>query len=193
MRSSACNVACRISCGFGANTSVLTCNRPGTVRTFRERYDIPGIHVPRVVPDSLYIPARKPWICASYAAPARYATNSVTKPRYIPPLADLPLSFPPNRHMVRRNPMHFFNPFGAAHQSQEAASFPEVTANEIEARHANPRYSLGNWAARSPDRPLRMNSWPGFMSFGCCGSPSGDFLGRGTRVSGRTRGLGKLR
>jgi hypothetical protein len=89
--------------------------------------------------------------------------------------------------------MHFFNPFGAAHQFQEATSFPEVTANEIESRHGNPRCSLGNWATRSPDRPLRINSWPCFMSFGYCGSPSGNASRGGARESERTRGIGKLR
>jgi len=50
--------------------------------------------------------------------------------------------------------MHFFNSFGAAHQLQEATSFPEVTGNEIESRHGNPRSSLGNWATRSPHPSL---------------------------------------
>jgi hypothetical protein len=193
MHTSACSVAWRTSCGLGANTSVLACNRPGTVRTFRERYDIPWIQVPRVVRDSLYVPARKPWVCASYAAPARCATNSVTKPGNIPPPADPSLPFRPNRHLVRRNAMHFFNPIGAPHQFQEAASFPQVTANEIESRHGNPRCSLGTRATRSPDRPLPINSWPCFMSFGCCGSPSGESFARTARDSERTRGFGKFR
>jgi len=88
--------------------------------------------------------------------------------------------------------MHFFNSFGAAHQFQEATSFPEVTGNEIESRHGNPRCSLGTRATRSPDRPLRINSWPSFVSFRCCGSLRGDCAGRGARESERTIGARQI-
>jgi len=40
MHTAACNLAWRISRGLGANTSVLARNRPGTVQTFRGRYDV---------------------------------------------------------------------------------------------------------------------------------------------------------
>jgi hypothetical protein len=41
------------------------------------------------------------------------------------------LSFQPNRHVVSRSTIHFFNPFGAGEQFQEAASLPEVTPQGI--------------------------------------------------------------
>jgi len=88
--------------------------------------------------------------------------------------------------------MHFFNSFGAAHQFQEATSFPEVTVNEIESRHGNPRCSLGNWTTPSRDRPSRINSWPTFVSFGCCGSLPGDSARRGARESERTIGARQI-
>jgi hypothetical protein len=85
------------------------------------------------VRDFLYIPERKRPLCASYDFLALDATNPVTKPPCVPPVADSTVvSSQPTCDETKRHAMHFFNPFGAAQQFQEPASFPDAAPNEIE-------------------------------------------------------------